>query len=305
MKQLKQVKTQEILQDNGRFLFLRNQRKISVAFSGIPVLWAGPDGYIPVILPIPETSDGETPALVYPADSTYEQVLSEQFEILDALTDIHAFDIARLLALLERYVPGYNKRSWSRRLKIGEEQIPDYLALTAYQNEWEEYLRQKNVSLKRMLSFSPAAIRDVLSRLLGYNPGINILEQISLLLREIAGRDKRQISAVWDACIPQALFRDLEDNGKAIPEQVKQRLYEERYPLINAFQKRIGSQLQTLNIPESIQISLDPLLEVPGISIRIRARSRAELENAQNWLDKNRYRLNTLIGISTLQEENE
>lgn len=305
MKKLQQVKIKDILSNDRRFLFLKDPQKIYAVFAEIPLLWKRSEGYIPVT-PLPaEVSGNEISALVYPVGISYEQILMEQYERLCALTDIHAFDIAGLLGLLERYEPAYDKHIWSRRLKIGPEQIPDYLTLTAYQSEWEQYFRNKNVPFKRILAFSDDSIRDVLSRLLEYNPGINILERISLLLQEIARREKQQISAVWDTDIPQTLFNDKEGKNKTIPEQIRQILYNRRYPLINAYQKRIDKKLRALDIPDCMRISMDTSLETPGISIHIRAQAQTDLENAQKWLDKNHSRLDSLIAVSTLQEADE
>lgn len=305
MKQLQQLKLKEILPDEQRFLFLEQGQKIASVFSGIPLLWESPGGYIPVLPFSRENLGGEITALVYSADTAYGEILFELLEALRALRDLNAFDIAHLLWLLERQESGYDKTEWSRRLNIGTNQIPDYLALSEYQKKWERYLRQKNAPLKRILSFSSASLRERLSCLLVFNPGINVLEQISLLLQEIARRDKEDIRAVWESCVPNELIRENNDRQKEIPEKIRNILYAKRYPLINAYKEQLDRELQKLETPAALQVSADPFFEQPGIDIRIHAKSVPELEELLQWMEKKRKDLNALIKISLLQTENE
>ncbi|MDD3095246.1 MAG: hypothetical protein PHD63_03300, partial [Candidatus Marinimicrobia bacterium] len=158
----------------------------------LPLLWQRPDGLLPVLLPAQWHRENTTPvALVFSEDTAYEAILEECLDLARIGGELNYFDIANLLDLLDRYSPGYDGQIWARRLSMGKEQLRDCRVLSSWNAAWRAYFIQKKAPLKRMLHFSSPDLREVLEFLLPLNPGINVLENIAILLQEIARREDR------------------------------------------------------------------------------------------------------------------
>ncbi|MBW6458014.1 MAG: hypothetical protein K0B52_02510 [FCB group bacterium] len=264
----------------------------------IPILWRDGSDLIPVLMP-EETSGNEpkeTDALVYTAGTTYEDVLTEKINT-DAAPDL--FEISTVIAHLDKWSPSYDKKTWSRRLGIGEEQWNDIKQLISYEPEWKRYLIQKHVPLKRVLSFASKELRKTMQPLLILNPGINVLESLAGLATGIAQRDKCTIPEVFQRCGIPSLLRDETKHSAECMRSVQQSLLRERFPAMTEFRERMDSYLKNIHTPRGIALRTDPSFEAPGFEIYLRAEKKEDIGTMIRWLHEKEEELKEIMDIQT------
>lgn len=292
MKRFQQVKASDILPDDGRFQIRKDEVLPHLAGVFLPLLWQGREGLLPVLLPGPLTGKNEMlDALVFSEDTAYENILAECLKLARIGGELSYFDIANLLDLLDRYSPDYDRQIWARRTGMGTEQLRDCRILSTYSAVWKDYFIQKKAPLKRILHFSPATLREELEFLLPRNPGINVLENIAILLQEIAKREDRDLCSF------------LQDCGIAEPERNPARqidilrncLYRRRYPGISAFEEDMKEMLAALAPPAGITLETDLSGETPGITLRLKARDPEALRKVLRWLNENGKRVEEIL----------
>ena len=78
---------------------------------------------------------------------------------------------------------------------------------------------------------------------------------------------------------------------------IRTRLFENRYPTISKYRKRLNEHLG--NIPRSAGIDLrsDEDFETPGMKLQADLRSRADIEKLQDWLETQRPELEKIMDI--------
>ncbi|MEA3392778.1 MAG: hypothetical protein U9Q91_07340 [Candidatus Marinimicrobia bacterium] len=303
MKHLRKLKIDSIAKEDKRFDYKVLVGAVTKRSPNIlPLFWAEGDRWIPVCVQ-DENYEGvsEINALTYWEDNSYEEVL---WDILKA-DKLNVFDIAKVIALLEKYSPAYDKELWARRLKIGVDQWNNILGLSNFEIEWISFLLIKHVPLKRILHFSDPELRSLLRSIFTLNPGINILESIAGLLSEVAHRNKVSKERTWKKLNIPEILKNSELQSTLKLQTIRKKLYEERYPTITRYRKRMNELLT--NIPRStgINLRIDQDFETPGMRLQADVRSRGDIEKLQNWLEKQKTHLEKIIDIQKGNDKNE
>ncbi len=312
MKQLQQVAIKDIKSNDKRFYFTAGKtfastvKQAEILFS-IPVLWMYGDTWIPVVLPAEYDNYANTviDAMVYSPDTSYEDVLWDLLRAEEVAHDLNIFDISNIIRRLEEYAPNCDKKLWNLRLGIGAAQWQDIQSLQDYEAEWKQYFIKKHVPLKRVLTFSAAALRRQLKPLLPLHPGINVLESIAVLLQEIAHRDSDNIETCWNRC---DLNAQLNNNSLPVAERInaiRTRLYRERYVTISEYQATLNQHMETLKLPSVVQLKTDPLFETPGLILRARLEKREHIDTLLNWLQISKAELEKIMDIQQGKETDE
>lgn len=303
MKHLRKLKTDSIAKEDQRFDYKVLVGTVTKSSPNtLPLFWSEGDRWIPVCVQDENYEDvSEINALTYWEDNSYEEVL---WDILKA-DKLNVFDIAKVITLLEKYSPAYDKELWARRLKIGIDQWNNIWELSHFEIEWISYFITKNAPLKRILHFSALDVRKLLGPVLPLNPGINILEAIAGLLSEIAHREKVSIATIWDRLNIPEILENLELQSSLKLQNIRTKLYEARYPTIARYRKSMNELLA--NIPRSAGIDLraDQDFETPGMRLQADVRSRGDIEKLQSWLEKQKNHLEKIIDIQKGNDKNE
>ena len=255
----------------------------------------------PCIFIDPSNLDEEFDALLFPDSFSYEEVLIE----LLRSDDPSIFDISRLLHLLELHAPKHDKLSWSKRLNIGMNQWNDILALSDFNETWVQFLIAKHVPLKKIMIFSDGSLRNILSPLLSFNPGINILEQIAVLLKEIAHIQTTSVDDIWQKLQLSTILHDENLQSSSKLQSLRSILFDKRYPNISFYRKEQSTKIKELNIPSMIHVSTDQNFETPGFHLTFNIQSSKDLTIAQKWLKENNSNLLSLIDVQKGPVNNE
>ncbi len=302
MKELKKIGTDSIEYGDKRFdLKVDKSLVTKTALNDIPLLWKKDNKYIPVTA-INRTllEERHIDALVYSPNSVYEEIMLE----LVKSKAHHIFNISHMISLLEKYAPEYDKRYWSRELKFGLDQWNNIRNLKDYEISWVNFFLSKNVPLKRILHFSDEKLRYTISPLLDLNPGINILESIATLLKEVGHREKTAYSNIWDDLDVNSIMNNKELTSSNKLQVIRKNLYELRYPTIAKFRERMNEHMT--NIPRSAGIDLrsDENFETPGMRLQADLRSKADIKELQKWLETQKPHLEKIIDIQKGNEGN-
>ena len=302
MKHLRKLKIDSIIKEDQRFDYKVLVGTVTKGSPNtLPLFWAEGDRWIPVCVQ-DENYEGvsEINALTYWEDNSYEEVL---WDILKA-DKLNVFDIAKVITLLEKYSPAYDKELWARRLKIGIDQWSNIWELSHFEIEWISYFIIKSAPLKRILHFLALDVRKLLGPVLSFNPGINILEAIASLLSEIAHREKVSTAIIWDRLNIPEILENLELQSSLKLQNIRTKLYEARYPTIARYRKSMNELLA--NIPRSAGIDLraDQDFETPGMRLQADVRSRGDIEKLQSWLEKQKDHLEKIIDIQKGNDKN-
>ncbi|MEA2077516.1 MAG: hypothetical protein U9O95_05810 [Candidatus Marinimicrobia bacterium] len=303
MKQLKKIETDNIVYEDKRFDYKANKDlNIIKVPNSLPLFWEKDTKYIPVTS-INKSSfkDQQVDALVYSSDSDYEEILLELLKSEDQ----NIFNISGLISLLENYAPGYNKQYWARELKFGLDQWNSIRNLIDYETSWIDFFLTKNVPLKRILNFSDRELRKTILLLLDLNPGINILESIANLLKEVA---RKKQTAVKTICEDFHIV-DIVTNEKLTSSEklqtIRKKLYELRYPTIAKYRERMKEHITNIPRTAGIDLHSDENFETPGMRLQADLRSRADIEKLQNWLETQKLHLEKIIDIQKGNDKNE
>jgi len=301
MKHLR--KTDSIAKEDQRFDYKALKGSIIKSSTNtLPLFWAEGDRWIPVCVQ-DENYEGvsEINALTYWEDNTYEEVL---WDILKA-NKLNVFDIAKVITLLEKFSPAYDKELWARRLKIGVDQWNYIWELSHFEIEWKSYFITKSAPLKRILHFSAPDVRILLGPVLSFNPGINVLEAIAGLLSEIAHREKVSTAKIWDRLNIPEILENLELQSSLKLQNIRTKLYEARYPTIARYRKSMNELLANIPRSSGIDLRADQDFETPGMRLQADVRSRGDIEKLQKWLEKQKNHLEKIIDIQKENDKNE
>ncbi|MFA6617872.1 MAG: hypothetical protein WCT23_02250 [Candidatus Neomarinimicrobiota bacterium] len=285
MKQVLNLHPDNINSSDGRFNFKETKKEIfSKSPNSLPLFWKFDDLYIPCTHFSPIKKKNNFSALVYNDDISYEDALKD----LILHCDLTVFDIAGILKLLESYSPDHNKFEWSAFLGIPAKEWDKIKALSAIPLSWKEYFISKNTPLKRILSFSDPLLLKAISELLGLNPGINILEQIALLLKEISLRDKLSYQTILEKNDIRDLLQGA-DTGNAQKLQIlRSKLFSQRYPTMTEYRTLLQTKKTELEKLQKMQIGIDENFETPGIELKYTMTDTKDIDNLEQWLESNR-----------------
>lgn len=295
MKQLQKIKTDKIAWADKRFDYKANKGVSEKKTPNIiPLFWTERGTLIPVLVKenIPANIH-ELYALVYLKNINYEDVL---WDIIRS-DELNIFDIAKVIGLLDIHAPSYNGKEWAQRLKIGADQWMKIRDLQDIEGKWISFFLRKNTPLKRIFHFSDKELRKMILPLLELNPGINILENIASLVVEIAHKEHISINDVWTNLKIGVILEDELLQSAQKLHLIRTRLFENRYPTISKYRKRLNEHLG--NIPRSAGIDLrsDEDFETPGMKLQADLRSRADIEKLQDWLETQRPELEKIMDI--------
>jgi hypothetical protein len=312
MKELQKVRCRDIGEEDGRFCFRdpRSGAALQEALSGfvpIPLLWWDGGQWIP-LFPVEAESPGNgdsRDALVYPRGTSYEDVLWDLVRHQRLLGEITLFDIAGILALLQRYVEDADREIWGKRLGIGAGQWEDYLRLREYGPEWSSFFMRRNAPLKRVMQFRDREMRQLLRPLLALNPGINIIVSIAHLLTETARRERCKVPAVWEKAGAPELLRGETKNAAEVLAELRARLYRLRYPLISEYRRRLEKTVALTRPPGGIRVDADPFFERPGFRLTADMEERETVDSTADWLNGQRDTLKKIMDIQEGRGEHE
>lgn len=265
--------------------------------NSLPLFWKHNNRFIPCTHFNFNNDHFSFDALVYNGNTSYEDVLKQ----LIAYCDLTIFDISKILDLLETYSPSHNKIEWSALLSIPVKQWDKIKRLYSFPLQWQEYFISKNTPLKRILSFDDSLLREAVAVLLPLNPGINILEQISLLLKEISLRDEIPYETILER---KNILEILQNDTLGIPQKlqsIRSTLFTERYPTISQYRLLLENKKTQLDKLKTLQISIDENFETPGIELKFIMTNMKDINNLEQWIKINK---NTLSGILNFQKDN-
>jgi hypothetical protein len=290
MMQIKKLQKDMIDFEDKRFYYKAFHSTLSHRpLNTLPLFWERT--LSPCIFIDPSSLDEEFDALLFPESFSYEDVL---IELLQS-DHLSIFDTSRLLHLLELYAPKHDKTSWAKRLGIGIHQWNDVLTLNDFDDTWVQFLTSKHVPLKKIMIFSDRSLRHILLPILSFNPGINILEQIAVLLKEIAHIQTTSVDGIWQKLQLSEILHDenLQSSLKLL--SLRSILFDTRYPNISSYRKVQSKKIKKLNIPPMVHVSTDQNFETPGFHLALNIQSLNDLTLAQKWLEENYINLISLL----------
>jgi hypothetical protein len=294
MKELTKIPADKIDHSDRRFIYRVGPRRSEWI---LPVFWEKDGQYIPVI-EFREFDQKEIHAFVYTQDCDYEDIL------LDTLTseELSAFDMARLLNILDEHRPSVDKKTWSKILKISVDKWSLVKGLADYETIWQDYFIDKKAPVKRILHFSDTELRRTLQPLLGLNPGINMLESIAALVENITHRDKKKISVIWQELETESILSADDRSVQQKLKEIKDKLFGMRYPTIAKYRNELDEHLKTIPRAAKVDLRSDENFETPGMILQADLRSRRDIEILQDWLDKQKPELEKIMDIQKGKE---
>jgi len=303
MKHVLKLKIDSIVKDDTSFDFKALKDPVDIIPPNtLPLFWHNDKYWIPVygFGGIPDTGI-EFDALVYDENTSYEVVL---WDILQT-GNLNVFDIAKVIQLLEKHSPAYDKILWARRLKIGLEQWDKIKILSHFKIEWKIFLVSKNVPLKRIIHFSDHDLRELLEPLLSLKPGINILEAIANLLSELAHRQEVSLDMIWEELEIPLILTSSEMQSTLKLQTIRKKLYEARYPIISRYRKLLNEYLALMPRTAGVDLFTDQNFETSGLRLQADIRSRGDIEKLESWLKDHKIHLEKIIDIQKGNTQNE
>ena len=290
MMQIKKLQKDMINFEDKRFYFKALPSTIQQKPSNtLPLFWEktlSPCAFID-----PSSLEREFYALLFPESYSYEEILHN----LVRSEDLTVFDISQVLFLLEQHAPQHDKTSWAKQLGIGMNQWDDMLQLRDFNATWMTFLISKHAPLKKIMIFSDISLRNTLLPILSLNPGINILEQIAVLLKEIGHIQARSVDEIWQHLHLTSILNDVNLQSSLKLQTLRSVLFDTRYPHLSRYRKKQSERIKKLNVPPMIHISTDQNFETPGFHLAFHIQSASDLAITQHWLETNKNNLHSLI----------
>lgn len=300
MKQVKKLQKDMVNFEDDRFFFKAlSPSHPPLSANALPLFWE--ETMSSCIWLDPNALDEEFYALLYSRSVSYEDILCD----LIINEDLTVFDISNVIHLLESYAPTCNKYAWAKRLHIGYTQWEEFKSLKAFEKEWVVYFTNKRVPLKRILNFTDLLLRNTLLPLLTLNPGINILETILNLLKESAHRSHIPCDMLWKRFSIPELVNDADIAALQKLNVIHSLLFEFRYPSISRYRKEQEKRIKDLDMLPLIHFQVDPNFETSGLKLSLDVGSRDDLAKIENWLNKNKEVLISIIDVQKGLKEND
>lgn len=268
--------------------------KQSVAPNTLPLFWKSDNAWIACTDEAFDCETNEVTALAFPLETSYEEAVKE----LCTFLELNIFDIARILYQLDKYAVSPDKKDWSAFLGIPFAQWDKIKELNLMSMEWKMFFLSKNSPLKRILSFDDKELRDSLSEILKLNPGINILEQIAVLVKEISLRDKLSYAHIM-AMETLTRVQENDEKSSAKLQAIRIILSEIRYPVISKYRAELNERSSKIETVKNLKIGIDNNFETNGIEIKYLMTNINDIDNLQAWFERNK---KTISGILELQK---
>ncbi|MEA3287802.1 MAG: hypothetical protein U9Q77_10575 [Candidatus Marinimicrobia bacterium] len=205
--------------------------------------------------------------------------------IIEYYTPMTLMDKALLTqAALELGVPRsmladkiYPKMDLAPREKL----IDQVLFLLKLPPELQQFILEKDLSLKRALIFQRASDHlDWVTRFIkNLKIGINMTAEIIQNIWEMAGRDdvdfqtKAREMGLWEMA-----DIEYEDNRLAVME-IRDKITTARFPALTKAGVDLSKTLDSAKLPDSVKIKWDPTFERQGIDIAFHAKDTADLDS--------------------------
>lgn len=298
MKHVLRLHSDNITYNDDRFDFKERKNEINTRSpNSLPLFWKYNDLYIPCTHFTAINKGIDFSALVYNEDISYEDALKD----LISHCDLTIFDIARILNLLESYSSDHNKFEWSIFLGVPLKEWDKIKTLSAMPVYWKEYFITKNTPLKRIQSFNDPLLLKEISGLLIFNPGINVFEQIALLLKEISLRDNISYKGILENDYIKDILEGAGLGNSQKMQVLRSILFSRRYPTISQYRKLLQEKRTELEKLKELRIEIDENFETPGIELKYTMTNIKDIDNLEQWLKINR---NTLLSILDFQKGN-
>lgn len=159
-----------------------------------------------------------------------------------------------------------------------------YDALGKVTVNWLDFFARHRVPGRRIKTIVQSDDLNVFEPLLTLELGINKLEQAVIMLSESAKRDNIKITDLIKKLMPLS-------SEKAQSDQFFYSLFEYRYPLMSAYQKKMSSILKEMNVPGPVKVEYDKIGETPGIKVVFHIHQFSDLEVSENWLSQYRSKI--------------
>lgn len=292
MKQVQRLHSDSIDFQDNRFNFRMIISDESVQYlNSIPLFWKGPNSYIPCTNFGDKKSNLDIDALVYADNLSYEEVMQD----LVVHNKLNIFETSNVLNLLEKHSSSFDKVQWSQLLGLPIKEWDKIRMLSGISKDWQEYFVSKNTPLKRIFSFEDPLLRECLESLFPLNPGINILEQIASMLKEISLRDTCSYNEIMqDVKISDVLLgEDVKASSKL--QEIRSILFARRYPTISEFRHSLDIKRADVDKLKNLQIGIDENFETLGIELKYLMTSAKDIGNLQTWLNNNKEALKSIL----------
>lgn len=173
-----------------------------------------------------------------------------------------------------------------------EKLIDQVLFLLKLPLELQDFILDKDLSLKRALIFQRAADHlDWVTRFIAnLKVGINMTAEIIQNIWEMAKRDdvdfktKAIEMGLWDMADTVQ-----EDNRQAVME-IRKKINTARYPSLSKAGIDLSETLSKAELPDSIQIKWDPYFERQGLDVAFHAKDSEELDTTLKKLSSSAFK---------------
>ncbi len=258
----------------------------------LPLFWKYDGKWIPCSYYHIEETDADIMAMVYPEDLSYEEVLDD----LITFYELTIFDVSKLLILLEKYSKDPDRQSWCRKLNIPLRDWDKIRDLDTLSYEWKSYFISKNISYKRIRAFEDPELRKNIEHFLTLKPGINMLEQIAILLKELSIRDEVHYAELLKAIeVNSILEGDLSSAQKLAA--IRAQLSILRYPVISRYREELKNRNSAFDRLNNLQLGIDETFETPGIEIKYLMKSSKDIDKLEQWLKTNKVNINSVLEL--------
>jgi hypothetical protein len=293
MKQVIKLSPDMIDQNDNRFdLPAIKKIKHGVAPNTLPLFWKSEGAWVECTDEVYDQQAKEVSGLAFPVGTSYEEALRELCEYLE----LNIFDISRILHKLDEHVISCDRKTWSAFLEIPFTQWDKIKEINSMSLEWKIFFLSKNTPLKRILSFDDKELRQSLTEILTLNPGINILEQIAILIKEIAFRDQLSYSDIMSMEIIKTVQENDEKSSLKL-QTIRLILSEIRYPVISKYRAELNERSANLNKLKNLQIGIDSSFETNGIEIKYLMTNLNDIDNLQQWLENNKKQIERILEL--------
>lgn len=265
----------DIVRRAGKWVIVHGFRRMQAAMKWEPKI-------IPVRILPPDTDDGTL---------LRQSVIASWCE-----ADLTLVEKAQILR--RAIAAGEANAEWKELLTLPRGRKYDEVLrdIPALSDDWKHFLTDKSVPLKRIRHFARLKNWDILTPFLKMTMSLNHLENLAVMMGEIAQRDRLDSRDIFQHCgIADDIKRWEDAPDPAIPVRIRDRITACRYPHRTAWEKKLKHQINALDLPSGVQVTLDPTLEWEGITIKARLDSPESLDALIQRLADQKNRLNQLI----------
>ncbi|MBD3273971.1 MAG: hypothetical protein GF372_01600 [Candidatus Marinimicrobia bacterium] len=132
-----------------------------------------------------------------------------------------------------------------------------------------EFFVEKGIAISRTQNFQRLdddGLQISVEILEKLNPGINVLDEIITHIFEISKNEDTSISEAFDSLKLRSILESKQPPHLQLAK-IRQRLFEQRYPILNRTNQEIHEIVDKLDLPDAQTIRWDKKLETRGVNV--------------------------------------